>query len=89
MFIEKKILSLIRPNMDLEDPLKDKNITMQVLMYMFDALIIIIALVVAWDCNSRMNLIIRLIVVIYAGLFPSFYLTFYFFYRIILGNPCY
>jgi hypothetical protein len=89
MFIEKKILSLIRPSIDSEDPLKDKHITVQVLMYLFDALIIIIALVVAWDCNSRVNLLIRLIVVIYAGLFPSFYLTFYFFYRIILGNPCY
>jgi len=91
MFIEKKILSLIRPNIDgsQADPLKNKNITLKVLMYMFDVLIIIIALVVAWDCNSRVGLFLRLIVVIYAGLFPSFYLTFYFIYRILLGNPCY
>jgi hypothetical protein len=89
MFIEKKILNFIRPNTHPDDPLKNKSITLQVLMYLIDVAILIIALVVAWDCNSKVLGFMKFIVVIYAGLFPSFYLTFYLFYRIILGNACY
>ena len=89
MFIEKKILNLIRPNNQIEDPTKGKNITTQVLMYLIDVAIFLIALVVAWDCNSKVEGITKFIFVIYAGLFPSIYLTFYLFYRIVLGNACY
>jgi hypothetical protein len=89
MFIEKKILNFIRPNTNTDDLLKNKNITLQVLMYLIDVAILIIALVVSWDCNSKVIGIMKFIAVIYAGLFPSFYLTFYLFYRIILGNACY
>jgi hypothetical protein len=89
MFIEKKILNIIRPNNKIEDPTEGKNNLVQVLMYLIDVAIFIIALVVAWDCNSKVEGFTKFIFVIYAGLFPSVYLSFYLVYRIVLGNACY
>jgi hypothetical protein len=89
MFIEKKILNIIRPNYNANDPSKGKNSLIQVLMYLIDVAIFIIALVVAWDCNSKVEGFTKFIFIIYAGLFPSVYLSFYLVYRIILGNACY
>lgn len=89
MFIEKKILNLIRPNNNIEDPIKGKNNLFQVLMYLIDVAIFIIALVVAWDCNSKVAGFTKFIFILYAGLFPSVYLSFYLVYRIVLGNACY
>jgi hypothetical protein len=89
MFIEKKILNLIRPSNNLEDPMKGQNNLFQVLMYLIDVAIFIIALVVAWDCNSKVVGFTKFIFILYAGLFPSVYLSFYLVYRIVLGNACY
>jgi hypothetical protein len=89
MFIEKKILNLIRPNNKLADPSKRHNNLVSVLMYLIDVAIFIIALVVAWDCNSKVEGVMKFIFVLYAGLFPSIYLSFYMVYRLVLGNACY
>ena len=89
MFIEKKILNFIRPNNQIEDPTKDKNIPLRVIMYLMDVAIFIIALFVSWDCNSKVEGFTKFIFIIYAGLFPSVYLSFYLVYRILLGNACY
>ena len=89
MFIEKKILNLIRPNNKVVDPSKRANNLVSVLMYLIDVAIFIIALVVAWDCNSKVEGVTKFIFVLYAGLFPSVYLSFYLVYRLVLGNACY
>ena len=89
MFIEKKILNLIRPNNKVDDPTKGNNTLTQVLMYLIDVAVFIIALVVAWDCNSKVEGFTKFIFVLYAGLFPSIYLSFYLVYRLVLGNACY
>jgi len=89
MFIEKKILHIIRPDYNGNDPTKGQNSLIQVLMYLIDVAIFIIALVVAWDCNSKVVGFTKFIFILYAGLFPSVYLSFYLVYRIVLGNACY
>ena len=89
MFIEKLIYNYIRPSNKPEEDIKGPRLMAKVGMIFLDVVILIIALVVSWDCNSKITGFIKFINILYAALFPSVYLTFYLVYRIILGNACY
>ena len=89
MYIEKLIYNYIRPSNKPEEEVKGPRLVAKVSMLLLDVVILIIALVVSWDCNSKITGFIKFINVLYAALFPSVYLVFYLFYRIILGNACY
>ena len=90
MFLEKAIYRYIRPSTTVDtEPLKGKKLALRASEMLVDAVITIIALAVAWDCNSQVSGIMKYICVLYAGLFPSIYLFFYLVYRIIMQNPCY
>ena len=92
MFVEKLILNLIRPTTTVQ-PTEDKNnvskIAAKVIMTLVDIAMLIIAIVVSWDCNSKTTGVVKFIFILYAALFPTTYLSFYLIYRIILKNPCY
>ena len=90
MFLEKAIYRYIRPSTTPDtEPLQGKKLALRVSELLVDAVITIIALAVAWDCNSQVTGIMKYICVLYAGLFPSVYLFFYLVYRIMMRNPCY
>tara|TARA_B100000925_G_scaffold232638_1_gene181164 strand:- start:391 stop:714 length:324 start_codon:yes stop_codon:yes gene_type:complete len=52
-------------------------------------LISIIAMILAWNCSSKENIILRILVTIISGLFGEFYILYYAIYRTFLGNKCY
>tara|TARA_B100001093_G_scaffold517448_1_gene599017 strand:- start:1803 stop:2099 length:297 start_codon:yes stop_codon:yes gene_type:complete len=52
-------------------------------------LISIIAMILAWDCSSRENIVLRIIITLISGLFAEFYILYYSIYRVYLGNKCY
>ena len=89
MYIEKLIYDYIRPSAKPEEDVKGPRLVAKVSMLMLDLVILVIALLVSWDCNSKITGFIKFINILYAALFPSVYLTFYLVYRIILGNACY
>jgi len=89
MYIEKLIYEYIRPSNKPVEEVKGPKLVAKVSMLLLDVVILIIALLVSWDCNSQISGIIKFINILYAALFPSVYLVFYLFYRIILGNACY
>ena len=85
MFVEQFILSLIRPI----DESKDQDLTRRILSNSISFIILCIALLVAWDCSSKVVGVMKYVNVLIAGLFDNVYLIYYLIYRIILGNPCY
>jgi len=92
MILERLVVEQIRPSNtveSLETEEKGKDLVARVSMRAIDVLILLVALVVSWDCNSKISGPMKLIYILYAIMFPSLYLTFYLVYRIILGNPCY
>jgi hypothetical protein len=87
MFVEHFLISLIRPS---NDNLSEENHNPpKILITLLNYIILCIALIVAWDCSSKMTGIMPYINVLIAGLFNSVYLIYYLIYRIILGNACY
>jgi len=90
MFLEKAIYQYIRPSTNVDsEPDSRRKQALRMSEMLVDAVITLIALAVAWDCNSRVSGLMKYVCVLYAGMFPTVYLTFYLVYRIILQNPCY
>jgi hypothetical protein len=91
MFLEKLIFELIRPSTTVpkDDAKHGSKLAAKVSMRVMDVAIMIIAILVAWDCNYLCEGFMKYIFVLYAALFPTVYLSFYLIYRIILNNPCY
>ena len=89
MFLEKIIFNYIRPSAVPQEEVKGSRLAAKVIMVFIDVVILMIALVVSLDCNSKMEGPIKYINILYAAMFPSVYLVFYLVYRIILGNACY
>ena len=87
MYLENLIYSWIRPNMDENN--KKKNFKIDIVRHILSFLILIIALIVSWDCNTEVTGALKYLYLLIAGMFNSVYLVFYFIYRIILGNKCY
>lgn len=52
-------------------------------------LISIIAMILAWNCSAKENIVLRLIITIVSGMFAEFYILYYAIYRTYLGNKCY
>ena len=52
-------------------------------------IVLCVALLVAWDCSSKVEGMMKYLNVIIAGIFNNIYLIYYLIYRIILGHPCY
>ena len=86
MYLENLIYSWIRPNMDENNK---KNFKIDIVRHILSFLILIIALIVSWDCNTEVTGALKYLYLLIAGMFNSVYLVFYFIYRIILGNKCY
>ena len=91
MFLEKLIFDLIRPSTTIptDNTKHGTKLAAKVSMRVLDVAIMIIAILVAWDCNNMCDGYMKYIFVLYAALFPTIYLTFYLIYRVILNNPCY
>jgi hypothetical protein len=85
MYLENLIYSWIRPNMDDSN----KNMKFDIVRHILSFIILIIALIVSWDCNTEVTGALKYLYLLIAGMFNSLYLVFYFIYRIILGNKCY
>jgi hypothetical protein len=51
-------------------------------------LVSLIAASLAWGCNSSQNIILRFLITIIAILFSEFYVIYYAFYRVFMGNNC-
>jgi hypothetical protein len=86
MYLENLIYSWIRPNMDENNK---KNFTIDIVRHILSFIILVIALIVSWDCNTEVTGLLKYIYLLIAGMFNSIYLVFYLIYRIILGNKCY
>lgn len=86
MYLESLIFSWIRPNMDNDNK---KNIKIDLIRHTLSVILLIIALIVSWDCNSEVSGLLKYLNLLIAGMFNSIYIVFYFIYRIILGNKCY
>ena len=52
-------------------------------------LISLIAMVLAWNCSAKENILLRVIITIISGIFGEFYILYYSIYRVYLGNKCY
>lgn len=92
MIVERLIVEQLRPSTTvetLEGEDKGKRLAIKVSNRAVDVIIMLIALIVSWDCNSKISGPMKYIYLAYAIMFPTVYLTFYMIYRIILGNPCY
>jgi uncharacterized membrane-anchored protein len=66
-----------------------KNFTIDIVRHILSFIILVIALIVSWDCNTEVTGVLKYLYLLIAGMFNSLYLVFYFIYRIILGNKCY
>ena len=86
MYLENLIYSWIRPNMDKNNKV---NFKIEIVRHTISVIILIIALIVSWDCNKEVVGILKYLYLLIAGMFNSIYLVFYMIYRIILGNACY
>jgi|688.fasta_scaffold799488_2 hypothetical protein len=86
MYLENLIYSWIRPNMDKNNKV---NFKIEIVRHTISFIILVIALIVSWDCNKEVVGILKYIYLLIAGMFNSIYLIFYMIYRIILGNACY
>jgi len=87
MYLESLIFSWIRPNMDTNN--KKKDFKINIIKHILSLSILLIALIVSWDCNSEIRGCLKYLNLLIAGMFNSLYLVFYFVYRILLGNKCY
>lgn len=70
----------------------EKNIThwIQVTtLCVIKILISLIAMVLAWNCNAKENLLFRVVLTLISGFFGEFYILYYAIYRTFLGNKCY
>ena len=85
MYLENLIYSWIRPNMDDTN----NNMKIDIVRHILSFIILVIALIVSWDCNTEVVGVLKYLYLLIAGMFNSLYLVFYFIYRIILGNKCY
>ena len=86
MYLENLIYSWIRPDMDKNNKV---NFKIEIVRHTISFIILVIALIVSWDCNTEVAGILKYIYLLIAGMFNSIYLIFYMIYRIILGNACY
>ena len=86
MYLENLIYSWIRPDMDKNNKV---NFKIEIVRHTISFIILVIALIVSWDCNTEVVGILKYIYLLIAGMFNSIYLIFYMIYRIILGNACY
>ena len=48
----------------------------------------IIAFVLAWECSSNSNIVLRLLISIFAAGLGEFYIIYYAVYRVFLDNKC-
>jgi hypothetical protein len=55
MYLENLIYSWIRPNMDENNK---KNFTIDIVRHILSFIILVIALIVSWDCNTEVYRII-------------------------------
>ena len=89
MIIETFLLDILFKTKPIQE--YEKNIENKpkiYLMILFKLIIILIAMYLAWNCNSNSNILLRILYTITAALFSGFYILYYSIYRILLKNNC-
>lgn len=51
-------------------------------------ILMVIAFILAWRCNSSINFLFRIFIALLASLFSEIYVVYFFLYRTVLGYKC-